>query len=223
MLSVDDNGSGMDSETRLKAFNPFFTTKEKGRGTGLGLSTVHGIVKQVGGAVELFSEPQGGTCVKVYLPRTADAVPLPAEKPLRNNMEPAGGRETILVVEDEEDVRRLVRAALERRGYRVLLASSGTEALEISRREGPIHLLLTDMVMPRMSGPSVASKIKAERPEIRVVFMSGYTDRSLQESSAFADETAALLQKPFTPAVLGARVREALDRKSGEGARTAGS
>ncbi len=208
MLAVNDTGVGMDQKTCARVFDPFFTTKEKGRGTGLGLSTVYGIVKQAGGTVDLYSEPQHGTSVKVFLPRAGDVALEP--KPGSATVEAAGGMETILVVEDEDAVRRLVRATLERRGYRVLVASGGPEALQIARSAEPIDLLITDLVMPQMSGLEVADRIRKDRPGIRVLFMSGYTDRSLQKTEALPDNTE-FLQKPFTPAALASRVRIVLD------------
>jgi hypothetical protein len=220
-LAVTDTGIGMDEATRARAFDPFFTTKENGNGTGLGLSTVYGIVRHAGGTVELDSELERGTSVTVYLPRAVDAPR--GEKAKRAPVEAPGGRETILVVEDEDAVRRLVRASLERRGYRVLVASGGYEAVEIARRESPIHLVLTDLVMPQMSGVAVAELVKAERPGIRVLYMSGYTDRSLQKSAGFPEDAASFIQKPFTPAVLGARVRAALDEERGGNTHSAGS
>jgi two-component system cell cycle sensor histidine kinase/response regulator CckA len=209
MLTVSDTGVGMNASTQARAFDPFFTTKENENGTGLGLSTVYGIVRHAGGTVDLDTELDHGTTVAVYLPRAGDSPK--TQKPRRVAVEAAGGRETILVVEDEDAVRRLVRAALERRGYRVLVASGGHEAVAIAQRESPIHLLLTDLVMPQMSGAAVADLVKTAQPGIRVLYMSGYTDRSLQKSAAFPEDAGAFLQKPFTPAVLGARVRAALD------------
>ena len=207
-ISVNDTGSGMDRETKARAFDPFFTTKERGRGTGLGLSTVSGIVKQAGGMVSLFSEPDRGTSVKVFLPMIGEASALedPGPKPLEDR----GSGEVILLVEDEEAVRRLVRATLERRGYVVLVASDGPEALEIERHTDNIDLLLTDLVMPQMSGVEVARRALENRPGLRVLFMSGYTDRSLQRTAVLPDDTD-VLQKPFTSAALASRVRRSLD------------
>ncbi len=212
MIAVNDSGVGMDQKTRERVFDPFFTTKEKGKGTGLGLSTVYGVVKQAGGTIDLYSEPQHGTSVKVYLPRAGDISEAERQAPAFTDA--AGGRETVLVVEDEDAVRRLVRSTLERGGYRVLVASGGPEALDVSRREEHIDLLLTDLVMPQMSGVEVATRVRQDRPGIRILFMSGYTDRSLQETWALPESTE-FLQKPFTPATLSIRVREILD-KTGE-------
>ena len=213
MIAVNDTGLGMDPKTRARVFDPFFTTKEKDKGTGLGLSTVYGVVKQAGGAIDLYSEPLHGTSVKVYLPRSGDVSLIERSAPAP--LDVAGGLETILVVEDEDAVRRLVRSTLERRGYRVLVASSGPEALRIASVEPSIDMLVTDLVMPQMSGLEVAKRVREDRPEIRVLFMSGYTDRSLQKTGALPESTE-FMQKPFTPAVLAARVREVLDRADGE-------
>jgi two-component system cell cycle sensor histidine kinase/response regulator CckA len=214
LLAVSDTGIGMDQQTRLRAFDPFFTTKEKGQGTGFGLSTVYGIVKQAGGAVDIYSELKHGTSVKVYLPRAGEVSAI--ENTSASQMpEAAGGRETILVVEDEDAVRRLVRATLERRGYRVLVASGGPEALEIVRKLGTVDLLLTDLVMPQMSGVEVAERVRKDFPNVRVLYMSGYTDRSLQRTEMLPDE-GGFLQKPFTPGLLATRVREALDEDDAE-------
>ena len=226
MIAVNDTGMGMDQKTKARVFDPFFTTKEKGRGTGLGLSTVYGIVKQSGGTIDLYSELNHGTSVKVYLPRVSEVSQEISREPVVT--EAAGGRETILVVEDEDAVRRLVRATLERRGYRVLVASGGPEALQIGRNADHIDLILTDLVMPQMSGVEVATRLRRNLPGVRILFMSGYTDRSLQKTAALPDNTD-FLQKPFTPAVLAARVREVLDTTSrdangnGESEQAAGS
>ncbi len=214
MIAVNDTGMGMDQVTRERVFDPFFTTKEKGKGTGLGLSTVYGVVKQAGGTIDLYSELQHGTTVKVFLPRAGNASVI--ERPSPDPIEPAGGRETILVVEDEDAVRRLVRSTLERRGYRVLVASGGPEALQVARCEEPIDLVVTDLVMPQMSGVEVAARIQQDRPRTRVLFMSGYTDRSLQKTGVLPD-AMEFLQKPFTPAMLATRVRNVLDRAESAG------
>ncbi len=218
MIAVNDTGVGMDQTTRSRVFDPFFTTKEKGHGTGLGLSTVYRIVKHAGGTVDLYSEPLRGTSVKVFLPRAGEVERCPQD--VYFDVEVAGGLETILVVEDEDAVRRLVRATLERRGYRVLVASGGPEALQIARDEPGIDLLITDLVMPQMSGVEVADRIREERRQsggdLRILFMSGYTDRSLQMTDALPARTG-FLQKPFTPDMLAARVREALDQNGRDG------
>ncbi|HCC57222.1 MAG TPA: hybrid sensor histidine kinase/response regulator [Solibacterales bacterium] len=209
-LSVTDTGIGMDEKTASQVFDPFFTTKGKHQGTGLGLSTVYGILKQSGGAVDVYSEPGRGTSVKVYLPRVDEAAPAPqpAAAPV---LPEAEGRETVLVVEDEEAVRRLVLTTLERHGYKVVMASSGVEALHFVRdHTAPIQLLITDLVMPQMGGAEVVKRMRRKRPNIAVLCMSGYTDRSIQRTRSIAG--LDFLQKPFTPTQLLQKVRQILDR-----------
>jgi PAS domain S-box-containing protein len=208
LLEVADTGTGMDEATRRRVFEPFFTTKSAGKGTGLGLSTVYGIVRQFGGSIDLYSETGQGTTFRVYLPRVEEAA---GEEP-REQVEARGGHETLLLVEDEEGVRRMVLAALERCGYQVLVAGSGTEALEVARQhEGPIDVLITDMVMPRMNGRELAEKLLSVRPSTAVLYMSGYPGETLQSTGALTGE-AEFLQKPFAPIVLTGKVREILDR-----------
>ncbi|MDQ6708318.1 MAG: response regulator [Acidobacteriota bacterium] len=213
MLAVTDTGTGMDAKTQAQVFEPFFTTK--GHGTGLGLSTVYGIVKQSGGAIDLYSEPGFGTSVKVYLPRVDEDSRIEIKNEPR---ESPGGWETILLAEDEEAVRLLVQKALEKAGYRLLLAASGGEAVKLAQaQEGEIHLLITDMVMPRMSGKALARKFHKLRPETAVLFISGYTDASLQHGGSLTSDLN-FLQKPFSPAALKQKVREVLDaRGNGNG------
>jgi PAS domain S-box-containing protein len=209
MLAVSDTGVGMDRETRERIFEPFFTTKEKGHGTGLGLSTVYGIVKQSGGYIWVYSEPGRGTSFKIYLPRvSAPAEPLPAGEAAPVSV---GGAETILLVEDEESVRALVRRTLEARGYRVLEAADGWEAVEIVRTQ-PIDLLLTDMVLPGFGGREVAARIHDIHPLAKVLYTSGYTDDVIVRRGLM-ERGAAFLEKPFTPSVLARKVREVLDSK----------
>ena len=209
-LAVADTGHGMDAETRRRAFEPFFTTKERGKGTGLGLSTVYGIVRQSGGDVRIISEPGQGTTFEVYLPRV-DAEP--EASPGRDAARDArGGHETILVVEDQAEVRRLAADVLGRQGYRVLQAGGADDAVRVSAADpGTIHLLLVDVVMPGESGPAVAARLRASRPGLKVLFMSGYTDNALR-NDAEADSAGAFIQKPFAPSALAAKVREVLDR-----------
>lgn len=209
MLAVSDTGTGMDAETRSRLFEPFFTTKEKGKGTGLGLSTVYGIVKQFNGEIWVYSEPGEGTTFKIYLPIVDDAV-TPA--PVRVEPEPAsGGVETVLLVEDDSGVRKLVRSVLESQGYRVIEAADPLTALELSRNTpDTIDLLLTDVVMPHMSGRDLAVQIVALRPDIRVLYMSGYTD-SVVIHHGIASGDALFIQKPFTPDDLARKVRQVLD------------
>jgi signal transduction histidine kinase len=207
-LTVADTGIGMDETTRSRAFEPFFTTKDKGQGTGLGLSTVYGIVKQSGGYVWLESEPGKGCRVHVYLPRSDQPVPsrgLAAYGPVAAS----GSGETVVVAEDEEAVRSLVVEVLQGCGYRVLAAAGGRQALALCRRRrrGSIDLLLTDVVMPGMSGPELARQVARIHPEIRILYMSGYTDRAI----ARPGPDLQLIEKPFHPSALARRVREVLD------------
>jgi len=209
MLAISDTGHGMDAETKSRLFEPFFTTKEKGKGTGLGLPTVYGIVKQHEGEIWVYSEPGKGSTFKIYLPR-ADHAASDGE-PASRRARLYRGSETILLVEDEEGVRRLVREVLGLRGYRVLEASSGPQAIEIAGQyHGPIHLLLTDVVMPHMSGGEVAKELRSMRPKIRVLFLSGYTDRVVVDHGV-VPVGADFLEKPFTPDVLARKVRAVLD------------
>jgi CheY-like chemotaxis protein len=205
MLAVSDTGIGMDAATRARIFEPFFTTKASG--TGLGLSTVYGIIQQSSGAIWVYSEPGLGTTFKLYFP-TVDA---PLEPPRDGSDRAPGGRgETILLSEDEEGVRDLAREVLEAYGYTVLPTPGGAEALALARQHpGPLHLLLTDVVMPHMSGRELAERVRQLRPDIRVLFMSGYTDEALGRHGVLEPGTL-LLQKPFTPGGLVRGVSEAL-------------
>jgi two-component system cell cycle sensor histidine kinase/response regulator CckA len=208
LLAVSDTGSGMDKATQARIFEPFFTTKEKTKGTGLGLSTVFGIVKQSGGDVWVYSEPGIGTTFKVYLPRFDGLVT--AAPPSVVATSPRGN-ETILVVEDEDQVRAVALSVLRRHGYRVLEARNAGEALLICERaEEKVDLLLTDVVMPRMSGPELAKRLVEMRPRLKVLFMSGYTDDSVVRHGVL-DAEIAYLQKPLTPTAITVKVREVLD------------
>ena len=213
VIAVSDTGVGMDAAVRAQLFEPFFTTKEKGKGTGLGLSTVYGIVKQSGGAITVQSEPGRGSRFVVYLP-TVKAADLPAPRPSDPRPEegaPVGGSETILLVEDETTLRALTRRVLEERGYRVLEAPSGTDAIAmVERIREPIHLLLTDVVMPRMSGAALAEGVRDRHPATRVVFMSGYTDEAVVRQAA-AGSGIRFIQKPYKPEGLLRTIRTALD------------
>ncbi len=228
-LSVRDDGEGMDEETLARLFEPFFTTKAPGKGTGLGLPTVYGIVKQSGGYVWVDSEIGKGTTVDVYLPHAKDAASADdADRIIGDGSDgDPGGDEMILVCEDQDPVRKLARRALERYGYRVLVAGSGPEALAIAEEfDGPIHLVLTDVIMPKMGGAELAVRLRALRPETKVLFMSGYVRREISQSGGFAPDDAAgelgglaeFIQKPFEPRALVARVRAALD-SNGVGSR----
>jgi len=210
MLAVSDTGTGMDADTRSHLFEPFFTTKEQGKGTGLGLATVYGIVRQSGGHIWVYSEPGGGTTFKIYLPRVAEPVePLPlaaAERPA------AGGRESVLLAEDDPAVREIASQVLAHRGYRVLRAPDGQTALELARAHaGDIALLVTDIIMPGMTGRDLAEALAVERPGVRVLYMSGYTDDAVVRHGVLA-AGLPYLQKPFTPEDLAHKVREVLDR-----------
>jgi PAS domain S-box-containing protein len=208
-LTVSDTGTGMDAETREHIFEPFFTTKPAGEGTGLGLATVHGIVEQSGGHVAVDSEPGHGACFVIHLPAVG-AAELGATAPVASPVG-AGGAETVLLVEDESALRALMLRILADRGYRVLAAASGDEALSVEAgHEGPIDLLLTDVVMPGMSGSALAAELAARRPGLRILYMSGYTDDAVLRHGISHAETE-FIQKPFTPEGLARRVREVID------------
>jgi signal transduction histidine kinase/ActR/RegA family two-component response regulator len=208
LLAVTDNGMGMDQETQSHMFEPFFTTKEKGKGTGLGLATVYGIVKQSGGYIWVYSEPGRGTTFKIYLPQIQEALlEAEAERPLPMVVR---GVETVLVVEDEAVLRELACEFLRSSGHKVLSAGNGAEALAISKRHaGPIHLLLTDAVMPGMSGRELAQRLHDVRPETKVLYVSGYTDDTVLRNGLLEAGTA-FLQKPFTRDSLARKVRAVL-------------
>jgi two-component system cell cycle sensor histidine kinase/response regulator CckA len=207
LLTVTDTGQGMDADTQARVFEPFFTTKQKGKGTGLGLSTVYGIVKQSGGYIWVESTPGMGARFSIYLPRVEEAV---EPKTMRTPAESLTGSETILVVEDESAVRTLVRKALERYGYRVLTAGTPNEAIELARITGDrIHLLISDVVLPQMSGRALADRILPSKPETRLLFMSGYTDDAIVHHGVL-DEGTPFLQKPFSPQALARKVRQVL-------------
>ena len=208
LLTVADTGIGMDAATRARAFEPFFTTKEKGKGTGLGLATVYGIIKQSGGYIWIYSEPGQGTVFKIYLPRI-DAATAGERHPAPGGA--MAGEETVLLVEDETSVRDLLRETLQRQGYRVLAANSGEQAMERARsHRGPIHILVSDVVMPGMGGPELAERLAPLHPELRVLHISGYADDAILRHGV-SEGTTAFLQKPFTPEALVRKMREVLD------------
>jgi two-component system, cell cycle sensor histidine kinase and response regulator CckA len=219
VLSVSDTGHGMDAATRARLFEPFFTTKNAGKGTGLGLSTVFGIVKQSGGSLDVWSEPGKGTTMRIYLPAIDQPLATETEVVKRSG---ARGHETILVVEDDEMVRRLVRQTLEQEGYRLMDAPEPLEARRMADAfKGPIQLLITDVVMPNSSGRELAAHIIHRRPETKVLYMSGYADLAIVNRGA-DQGSIAFLQKPFTPATLTQQVREVLGSDNGK-VRRAGS
>jgi two-component system cell cycle sensor histidine kinase/response regulator CckA len=208
MLAVNDTGVGMPPEVQAHLFEPFFTTKEVGKGTGLGLATCYGIVQLHGGQIEVSSQVGQGTSVKVYLPRTSEAADFRRERAAASSL--PGGAETILVVEDEQMVRQLATRVLQQLGYSVLEAADGMEALRVAQRHGgTIDLLLTDMVMPQMNGNVLAEQLRAVHPQLKVLFISGYSDGMLGQQR-LVEQKDALLQKPFTPALLARTVRDVL-------------
>jgi two-component system cell cycle sensor histidine kinase/response regulator CckA len=209
MLTVSDSGIGMDAATQARIFEPFFTTKSQGRGTGLGLATVYGVVKQSGGYVWVYSEVGHGTTFKVYLPMVQAPMEKKAPEKIASGHEP--GTETILFVEDEQSVRELVCEYLKARGYHVLEAADGVQALEIAAaHKGKIQLLITDVVMPKVSGREVAARLAPTRPDLKVLYISGYTDDSVFRHGVL-EGGMAFLQKPFNLKALATKVREILE------------
>jgi two-component system cell cycle sensor histidine kinase/response regulator CckA len=210
-LSVSDTGIGMSQEVREKVFEPFFTTKDKGKGTGLGLSTVYGIVKQSGGNIWVYSEPGHGTTFKIYLPKVEEELDTLHGRD-ETEFSPRGS-ETVLLVEDEQEVRLLAHRLLSQQGYRVLEATNGVEALHVAQEQGgeKIHLLFTDVVMPQMGGKELADQLKILRPDIKVLYTSGYTDNAIVHQGVLNPGTH-FLQKPFSLKTLSHKVREVLDR-----------
>jgi two-component system cell cycle sensor histidine kinase/response regulator CckA len=208
MLAISDTGMGMTPEVKARIFEPFFTTKEMGKGTGLGLSTVFGIVKQHNGYIMAYSEPGNGASFKIYLPRVEEELESEGRKvPQRAT----GGKETILIVEDDEGLRTMAGMMLEDLGYTVLSCPSGEEALaRLTAYEGGVELLFTDVVMPGMNGKSLAEEVRSLRPEVKVLYTSGYPDNDIEHRGVL-DPAALFIQKPFTSAALGAKIRKALN------------
>jgi CheY-like chemotaxis protein len=215
MVAVSDTGTGMSEEVKSHIFEPFFTTKERGSGTGLGLAMTYGAVHQAGGTIEVYSEVGLGTTFKVYLPRVEEKGPGPACDECPTDM--TGGTETVLTVEDEANVRTLCVRILEQLGYRVLQARNGAEAMaEAQRHGGRIDLLLTDVVMPGMSGRELATQLALHHPEMKVLFTSGYTNDMISRQGIL-DEGVLFIGKPYTPLALARKVREVLDEARRKG------
>ena len=208
MIAVSDTGTGMDDETRAHLFEPFFTTKPAGGGTGLGLATVYGIVKQSGGSICVYSEPGRGSTFKIYLPVATGALEPPAP-PV--DAQALRGTETVLVLEDQAEVRTSIEKTLGRFGYASLVAAEGPSALAAMRaHDGPIHLMLADVVLPGTSGREITRQVLAERPSMRVLYMSGYTEDAIHHHGVL-DPGLAFIQKPFTGDALVRKIREVLD------------
>ncbi|MGQ9699417.1 MAG: PAS domain S-box protein, partial [Armatimonadota bacterium] len=213
MLAISDTGCGMDAETLAHAFEPFYTTKEKGKGTGLGLATVYGIVKQSGGYIWVYSEPGKGTTFRVYLPAVDGEPNVPEEVSYRSP--DLAGDETVLLVEDEDAVRSLLKGVLASYGYTVLDASNGSEALDVAAKyQGPIHVVVTDVVMPEMGGRALTEKLVQQRPDVKVVFMSGYTGDAIAHHGVL-DEGVEFLQKPFPLEAVAAKIRSVMSGQGG--------
>jgi CheY-like chemotaxis protein len=209
LLAVSDTGIGMDEQTKARIFEPFFTTKPPEKGTGLGLSTVYGIVQQSGGTIQVHSDPASGTTFKIYFPRVPGKM---EPMPMIDSLEPAPrGTETILIVEDQDNVAAVVRASLQMCGYHVFEARHGAEALQVWHEHGAsIHLIITDVVMPVMNGPEFVRRARATRPNIKVLYMSGYTEQGFTALDLLSPNDG-FLPKPFVPNALTRKVREILD------------
>lgn len=209
-LAISDTGIGMDAETQSQIFEPFFTTKDAGKGTGLGLATVYGIVKQSAGSIHVYSEPGRGTTFRIYLPRVDQ--PLAEVTPAPETAASLNGWETVLVVEDDPEVRRLICEVLRARGYQVLESTKGEEAIRIARTlPGPLQLVVADVILPEMSGPEVVRQVQDAKPGIRALFISGYTDEAVLRHGML-DAGVMFLSKPFVPEALARKVREVLER-----------
>jgi two-component system, cell cycle sensor histidine kinase and response regulator CckA len=208
MLAMNDTGVGMNDEVRSRLFEPFFTTKERGKGSGLGLSTVYGIIRQSGGQITVYSQLNCGTIFEIYLPRVKDATAVPDKAAAI----PPKGSETVLLVDDEDGVRKLVCAILQSNGYSVIDASNGHSALAAYEKNAhKIDLVLTDVVMPQMDGFELVNQLTAKNPEVKVLFMSGFRDNPVGDPEARPNRP--FLHKPFTPDVLLSKVREILDTR----------
>jgi CheY-like chemotaxis protein len=213
-FSITDTGQGMDESTRARAFDPFFTTKETGKGTGLGLATVYGIVTQSGGSIQVETTPGKGTTFTVRFPRTQSPT-ASAARSVAAREEPLDGSETILLVEDDDDVRAFVKDVLEQHGYRVFVAALPSEAIAIAARyTGGIDVLLTDVVMPEMSGRELCEALTSGRPTMRTLYMSGYTDEALGRHGVLGEQFA-LIDKPFTATALARRLRRVVEGDGG--------
>jgi CheY-like chemotaxis protein len=210
MVAVSDTGMGMDAETQTHLFVPFYTTKEHGRGTGLGLSTIYGIIKQSNGYVWVYSELGKGTTFKIYLPQTGEKSE--TEKTSQNLNDKLNGHETILIVEDEEMARSLAVQILQKNGYNVLEAQGGDAAIEVCKsHRGQIHLMLTDVVMPNMNGCELSKQVAPVRPDVNVLYMSGYTEHAVYKNDLL-DPEENFIQKPFTISSDVSKIRSILDR-----------
>jgi CheY-like chemotaxis protein len=211
MLAITDTGTGMSAEVKARAFEPFFTTKGVGQGTGLGLSTCYGIIKQSGGHISVYSEPGQGTTFKIYLPQVEPQAKIPLQR--LDSPDLPRGTETILLVEDDPALREMAATLLRRLGYTVLAAANGIEALSLKqqRDSGYVDLLFTDVVMPHMSGKELADRVQALYPYTRILFTSAYTGNAIVHQGVL-NPGAALLQKPFTPSALAHKLREVLDQ-----------
>ena len=210
MLTISDTGSGMDKEVQKHIFDPFYTTKEKGKGTGLGLSTIFGIVKQNKGFIWIYSEPGQGSTFKIYLPKVKGDVKVEEEEQI--SVENVGGSEIVLIVEDDKSLRKLARTVLKQKGYKVLVAENGEDALRVSKEhKGPIDLMIADVVMPKMSGKETAERLQPLYPQMKIIYMSGYTDDSIIHRGVLAPGLN-FIEKPFTPEMLARKVREVLNK-----------
>jgi CheY-like chemotaxis protein len=212
VLSVIDTGAGMDEETKSHIFEPFFTTKGPGKGTGLGLATVYGIVRQTGGGISVESEPGKGSTFRIYLPQVT--APVDLTKTTAAPVDKSKNFETVLVVEDEEIVRELVCEVLQEQGYNILCARDGVDALKLAENfDGKIHLLVTDVIMPNMNGQELAAQLSTLRPDMKVLYVSGYSDNDIGDHGVL-DPRFELLQKPFTPQTLARKIRDVIHERN---------